>query len=148
MSTTDEARRNSLHRLSELEYILLGDLRDVLEEEPDEQNRKWTIAIVSTLLDTVPQEFHLREHGGYMAEVLQENPAWDSQVRQLKSEHMTLVDQLRQLRQRLEDRHPFCEICEGLRRDLRDWMHNLAAHNRHESRLIQDAMNVDTGAGD
>lgn len=148
MNAADETRRNNLHRLSELEYILLGDLRDVLEEEPDEQNRKWTIAIVDTLLETLPVEFHLREVGGYLSEVREEKPTWDSQIRQLQLEHTTLVEQLQQLRAKLEDRHPFCEISNRLRHDLQEWMKSLNAHNRHESRLIQQAMNLETGAGD
>ena len=33
-----------MEHYSSLEYILLGDLRDVLEERPDGESRRWLVA--------------------------------------------------------------------------------------------------------
>src|SRR5579872_2956860 len=59
-----------LDHYSSLEYILLGDLRDLLEEPVDDESRKWLLAVLDTLLDTLPREFDLEDEDGYMSEVL------------------------------------------------------------------------------
>src|SRR5260221_8654966 len=59
-----------LEQYTSLEYILLGDLRDILEESLDRESRRWLIAVLDALLETLPREFDLEEHDGYMAEIL------------------------------------------------------------------------------
>ena len=49
-----------LRRCSELEYLLLGDLREMLEEPFTPQGRNWTVAVIDTLLDMLPREISQR----------------------------------------------------------------------------------------
>ena len=39
-----------------LEYLLLGDLADLLSETYDEENRKWILVVLEGLLDAIPAE--------------------------------------------------------------------------------------------
>ncbi len=138
----------NLQQLSDLEYILLGDLRDVLEEESTEETRRWLTAIVEALLRTVPREFALRSRGGYMNSLLLECPEADSSVRRLEVEQTTLCEQLQELYDRLQESGSFHAHAIELKRDLATWMDHLQSHNLREERLFQDAYFQDTGGGD
>lgn len=137
-----------LERYSTLEYILLGDLRDVLEEPADAENRKWLLAILDTLLETLPHEFDLQEEDGYMSDVLDRHPNWANQVEQLHHNHERLFQKLQELRGRIELNSWIAPIANEVRRDLRDWVLTIVAHRRRETRLVQTAANLEVGVGD
>ncbi len=137
-----------LEQYSSLEYILLGDLRDILEEPPDDESRKWLLAVLDTLLETLPREFDLEEEDGYMAEVLERYPSWSAQVERLCRDHEQLFFKLKELRGRIERNIWISPIAHEVRRDLRDWILKLIAHHRSETRIIQTAMNLEVGTGD
>ncbi len=137
-----------LQRSATLEYILLGDLRDLLEEPANEETCRWLSAVLDALLDTLPREFDLEEQGGYLSVVLEEFPNWSPQVEQLQEEHYILFAKLKNLRKRVSQRSSFAAIADELRVDLHEWMRMLIAHHRHENRLLQTAINLEVGAGD
>ena len=140
--------RRDLAHYETLEYLLLGDLRDVLEEPLDDETRRWLTEVVAALLQTLPREFELEEQGGYLSEVLEEYPNWAPQVESLRSEHAALFHQLQTLHQELTRGCPAEELTDDVRTGLRDWIFALQAHNRHESRLLQTAVNLVCGGGD
>jgi hypothetical protein len=143
-----EAETRLLEEYRTLEYILLGDLRDLLEEPPDEQNRRWLRAILHALLDTLPREFALRQQGGYLSEVVDQHPNWCGQVDSLQEEKRHLYERLQQLHARLLHHESFRSVARQLRGELRDWINHLVAHHRHERRLVQSAFNTEVGVGD
>jgi hypothetical protein len=138
----------ALEDFASLEYILLGDLRDLLEEESSEQTSRWLLAILDALLETLPQELALKSEDGYLEDVLSEHPHWQPQVERLRSEYVRLCVWLEELRDRLVSRAPFEEIANRLRYDLREWMAALQAYHRHEHRLLQTSINLEVGGGD
>ena len=144
----DAENANRLGQFTSLEYILLGDLRDLLEEQLDSENRKWLLAVLDTLLDTLPREFDLEDEGGYMAEVLEQFPNWTCQVERLHRDHEKLFVKLKELRGRIERDDWIAPFAHEVRRDLRDWMLLLIAHHCSETRLMQTAMNLEVGTGD
>jgi hypothetical protein len=137
-----------LEHYTSLEYILLGDLRDLLEETADEESRRWLLAVLDALLDTLPHEFDLEEADGYMTEVLERYPSWSAQVERLRRDHDLLFSKLKELRGRIERNIWIAPIANEVRRDLRDWILKLVAHHRGETRLMQTAMNLEVGTGD
>ena len=137
-----------LRRYSEMEYILLGDLRDVLEETPDEHTGYWILAIVDALLNTLPVKLELKRSSGYLQEVLDEFPSWHRQVTMLEHEHERSCDRLQAVRERIAEGRPYQDVRYQLRFELRDWMQSWIAHNRHETRLLQTAINLEVGVGD
>jgi hypothetical protein len=138
----------SLKEYSELEYLLLGDLRDLLEHPLDEDNCRWLTAVLDALFEMLPQEFELEEREGYLEDLSAQHPEYSTEVERLRAEHATLYQRLGQLRNKVAWQAPFAVIAEQVRRDLRDWIHTLVAHNRHEQRLVQNSLNIDTGGGD
>lgn len=134
--------------MAALEYILLGDLRDLLEEEPDEQNSRWLVAILDTLVDTLPRELAIKSRDGYLEDVLEEHPHWEAQVQQLHAEYKLLCVRLESFRDQLVSRTPYASIAAQLRSDLSEWMSALQAHHRQETQLLQAAVNLEVGGGD
>ena len=63
----DASQIQSLADCNEFQYLLLGDLRDLLDEARDESDRKWLLAVLDVLVELMPQERQLHEKsGGYM----------------------------------------------------------------------------------
>jgi hypothetical protein len=137
-----------LQKYSSLEYILLGDLRDLLEDPVDAENRRWLLAVLDALLETLPREFDLEEEDGYMSEVLERFPNWMQQVERLQRDHEQLFAKLKELRGRIAGGNWLAPIANEVRRDLREWILTIVAHNRNETRLVQTAMNLEVGVGD
>ena len=150
MSTAffDDAAGQLIAECTALEYILLGDLRDLLEEKPDRHTTKWLVAVLDELLATLPRELRLRQRGGYLTEVLEQYPSWHCHVERLRQEKHALYGKLLSLRQRMIQHESLSEIAQIVRRDLRDWMTSFAAHHRHERRLLQEAFTLEVGVGD
>ena len=148
MSTATQARTESLRRFTDLEYILIGDLRDLLESPIDDQNLRWISAVLDALLETLPKQFELKQQGGYMREVLDAYPNWECHVTSLVGEHRGLCRRLQQLRERLPDAVKVEFLARTLRLELKAWMQGFVSHNRRESRLLQTAMNLEVGCGD
>ncbi|HUG90026.1 MAG TPA: hypothetical protein VML55_04280 [Planctomycetaceae bacterium] len=134
-----------------LEYILLGDLRALLEAPLDAGNARWLVAVVEALLDILPRQFALQDRGGSLADLVERCPGWSDQVDQLRIEREAVYTRLRVMRARLNQDGPraranVAQLVEVLRSELRDWMVTLVAHHRHERQLVQNAFHVEVGA--
>ncbi|VAX42758.1 hypothetical protein MNBD_PLANCTO02-295 [hydrothermal vent metagenome] len=138
-----------LEDISALEYILLGDLRDLLEEAKEDAIAwKWIAAIVDTLLEKMPVEFAMRDCGGYMEEVLEEHPNWQGEVETLYCERCELFKKLGELQKQMLQSQSVRKIANELQHDLRDWINLYTDHRHHERRIVQNAFNYDIGAAD
>ena len=142
------ASSSRLQEYAALEYILLGDLRDVLEEPADRHTRGWLAAILDALLDTLPREMAIKEASGYLSEVLAEYPSWYRQVEELQNEERLLFLSLQALRDRLKGSGSYAHAADRVKSALKQWITRLSAHHRHETRLLQTALNLEVGVGD
>jgi hypothetical protein len=100
------------------------------------------------LLDTLPRQMALKESSGYLSEVLDEYPSWYRHVDDLQNEQRLLVLSLQALRDRLDKSGPYERDAVRVNSAVRKWMTRLVAHRRHETRLLQTAMNLEVGCGD
>ncbi|RMG37182.1 MAG: hypothetical protein D6725_09355 [Planctomycetota bacterium] len=137
-----------LERCSELEYILIGDLRDLLQEPRNEETDRWILAVVDVLLETLPEAMQLKSDGGYMADILEECPRCAEQVARLQREHEHLVDVLRCYRDGLRRRRRDRATELRLRAGLREWVDAIVAFHHAENDLMQMALNEELGTGD
>ncbi|MGE3803191.1 MAG: hypothetical protein AB7K24_00805 [Gemmataceae bacterium] len=145
----NESETLEMSRVATLEYLLLGDLRDLLEETPsDTTTYHWLVAVLDALLDTLPREFGLEEADGYLNEVLQSYPSWYRKVAHLQAEHQSLYGELRQLRRELQLLRRPGASGRRVRQALHRWMNRLIDHHRREQELVLSAMNLEVGAGD
>ncbi len=147
MTQTSSAAAD-LRKCNEFEYILIGDLRDLLEDPPSEENRIWLLAVLDALIDTLPREYALKARDGYLSNVLDEFPSWDGTVERLERQYVTLYRRLRQLRDRIVARHPLEEIADRLRIDLEEWMDAFVSLHNDERYLVLTAVNLEVGTGD
>lgn len=149
MSDAKRTPRDNLAACTQFEYILVGDLRDLLNEPPTPMNRKWIAAVLDSLLDTLPCEFEFKNgNDGYLSEVLEEFPSWSPQVDLLAAERDILFEKLQDVRIQLDARVRFAYVADELKHALRDWMNRFVAFHRHERRLLQAAYTMEIGAGD
>lgn len=148
VTSSYDARQKKLNNLTMLEYLLLGDLSDVLEEPASTENKKWILALVDTLLETLPVEYRLRDVQGLYDEVLQEHPTWDSAVMRIRQEQKTLASQLRILKDSLDHCENFRASARVLKHEIMVWMNRLVQFNQKEKRLLQEAYNIEVGVGD
>jgi hypothetical protein len=144
----DASMSARLEDYTALEFILLGDLRDLLEEPADAYTPRWLNAILDALLDTLPREIAIKESSGYLSEVLAEYPSWFRHVDDLQTEQRMLLLSLEAFRDRLDSAQPCEQEVARLKFALRTWMNRLVAHHRHENRLLQTALNLEVGVGD
>lgn len=96
-----------------LEYLLIGDLRQLLEEPPTDERNRWLIATLDMLLANQPGP----GQSGYMAG-LHRLCGWDDHSDRLWQERTVLYLQLQRLRDRLAHRAPCALIANEIRCDL------------------------------
>jgi len=149
LHNADAVINSPVNDVASLEYILLGDLRDVLEEPFDEVTQKWLKAVVDALLELLPREFALMDgDGGYLNEVLEQDPNWSRYVERLAGQRRIIHAQLQTLRRQMDLPGDEAPDASQLRNGLKDWITSLTAFHRHERRLVQTAFNLDVGVGD
>ena len=149
MNNKQPLQVKSLTDCNEFQYLLMGDIRDLLEETPDETTRRWLLEVLNCLVDLMPRERRLYEDGGgYMAEVLDEFPGWNRQVMRMHLKKLHLDYSLRELRNRIRDEKSWVAVADQLTCELRDWMQLIQELHRAESSLIMEAMLLDIGTGD
>jgi hypothetical protein len=147
--TWNDSTTLEMSRIATLEYLLLGDLRDLLEDLPfDIATYHWLVAVLDALLETLPREFALEECDGYLAPVLQEYPSWYRKVVNLQAQHQALYGELRSLRRELQCTRRPGPAGRRVRQSLRDWILRMREHHRREQELVLTAMTLEVGAGD
>ena len=125
-----------LDRCRELEYILLGDVRDLLEDPFSAESRNWLRALIQTLLETLPEDFELCCAQGYLHEVLETYPDWGPLVERLEDRYSELLRQLMHFQSVLQQEE-YCEkTADALRTNLSGWMSAFRAYRQHEEHLL------------
>lgn len=99
----------------EFEYLLLGDLRQVLEEPVTPQSSRWILAILDLLLAGRP-----RSRPSVYLPVERRNINISERSNSLESG--SLLEKLRRLRDRIAHRTSYDGLIEDLRDELRDAM--------------------------
>lgn len=136
-----------LRKCCEFEYILIGDLRDLLESEPSDENRRWISAVLDALLDTLPKEFALKSQDGYLSEVLDEYPSWDTAVERLRQQHMALHRRLTELRTRIMAHTELRGLAARMRPELEAWIDAFSDLQQAEREISVSAMMLEVGGG-
>ena len=137
--------QESYSRNSVLEYLLIGDLRDLLDEFPDDETRRWLLAVIEELLDLLPNEFEYEDQNGYLSDVCEQFPNWTPEVDRLHAERDELYLKLLELHQRLADDRPFEYIAREIRPQLRRWIKRAQRHRECEQDLVLSACDLALG---
>lgn len=136
----------SIAECREFQYLLMGDLRDLIDDPQDESNRQWLLSVLEVLIQLMPRERVLhQEGGGYLNQVLEEFPTWDQQVLTLQLKKLHLDYSLRELYRRIRRNKSWIAHADQVSGELRDWMELFKQLHRAENSLIMDAMLLDIG---
>ncbi len=118
-----------------LEYLLLGDLADLLSEEYDEENRKWIQVVLEGLLDAIAAEKR-GERLRRLRAAYPDSPGMLQSLTQLEFEHDAMIVQLQRLRNRVAWRLSLLDVV-GVEvvRDLKRWLVTFQNFCQREHRL-------------
>ena len=100
------------------EYLLLGDLRLLLEEPIGPETNRWLLATLDMVLASRPRPAHAA-----IPPILMRSP-WEDESERLWQERSTLVEKLQRLRDRIAHRAPYALLANEIRCDLTDLMDN------------------------
>lgn len=137
-----------LRQIQDLLQLLLVDAEEMLAEQPDCENDRWLVAIVDRMLSNLREQFQIEEAGDYMAEVLEQYPAWHPQVIHLQQEHRLLEGQLQDITARMRQELGAGRLSAECRRQLGDWIVWYHEHQRREAALVQEAFVLEVGQGE
>jgi hypothetical protein len=97
----------------ELEYLLLGDLRQILDESPGPQTSRWLLAILDMILAGRPN---------VRPAVFLPVHLTDDRYRRNRLESGSLIEKLRRLRDRIAHRAGHASLANEIREELREVM--------------------------
>lgn len=137
--------QDAFTRYSVLEYLFIGDLRDLLDEPPDAETRRWLLAVLDELLDLLPNEFEFEDQEGYMSDVCDQFPNWSHEVDRLHNQHEDLYFKLLELRNRITLEQAFEYIASEMKSELQHWIERAQRHRDHEQRLVAAAYDLTLG---
>ena len=118
-----------------LEYLLLGDLADLLSEGYDEENRKWLLVVLEGLLDAIPAEGR-SERFNKLRRAYPGSRGLLQSLTQLEAEHDAMIFQLRRLRNRVAWRLSLLDVVAAeVVLDLKRWLMTFQSFCKREHRL-------------
>lgn len=119
----------------DVEYLLLGDLADLLSEDYDEENRRWILVVLEGLLDAIPAE-RRTERFRQSRYAYPDSPGMLLSLRQLEMEHDAMILQLKRLRDRVAWRLSLLDVVAAeVVQDLRRWLETFQSFCQREHRL-------------
>ena len=147
---TDEskttAKPNSMLKEScDLEYLLIGDIRTLLEEKVDSQTRSSLLVLMNRLILNLPDVLELSSEKGYLSIVLERRPSWSRQINALYQANLDCVASLELVRDCLGNDIPIAAISKELEVRLRNWIESFSAMRGLESTMLQEAFTLDIG---
>jgi hypothetical protein len=110
------APETALSSRAVFEYLLLGDLRLLLEEPIGPETNRWLLATLDMILASRPRPSHTT-----VASMLMRSP-WDDETERFSQERSTLYEKLQRLRDRIAHRAPYALLANEIRCDLTDLM--------------------------
>ncbi len=134
LGAMQDAHRDLFEELSLLEQSL--DFSD--QQIPTELRQR-----MENVVSLVTCHFALEEEGGYLIAVRERRPEMAQRIDQLKAQHETLSETIRELMSSEITRDPSL-----VRQSLQAWIQNMREHERLENELVLTAFNSDLGTGD
>ena len=146
---TDESKttesRSLLTAACDLEYLLIGDIRTLLEEKFDSQTRSSLLVLMNRLILSLPDVLELSSKKGYLNIVIERRPSWSRQINAMYQANLDCVSSLTLVRDDLENDTPKAAISKELELKLRNWIKSFSAMRCQESTMLQEAFTLDLG---
>jgi hypothetical protein len=135
----------SLKSCCDLEYLLIGDLRQLLRERIPPNHQIELRVLLKRLLQNLPEVTKRSSTNGYMASVLEKCPRLHRQITTLQTANLECLKALKVLYDSIERQSSFKDISAETDRKLGAWVDSLGRMRSRESQLLMDAFTVDIG---
>lgn len=142
--TDTDFRTTRIAQLRDLIYLLIDDLREMLEQE-DHQARRYVDTVFEQTIEYLEELTQLEEKPEYLAPVIEANPNWFPRIEQLRAEHDNLIDAFKRFADRAAS-EPITYRLIAI--DLEKWRDQWLKHDRRESELLVQSQLTDIGVGD
>lgn len=144
MMTLMERDSRAVH-CATLSWLLVGDIREMLQDHLDEEALLWLRPILDALIEAMREQAQLEETPGYYDDVLASFPHWSPVVDRIHAEQATLCQSLETLRHTIDRDLPFRRLADELEVDLSDWVSLMTAHSDRERELRQEVYYTEIG---
>lgn len=132
--------------LHEAHADLLSDLQELEKEVGSESERPTALSkFLGNLRTHITDHFRFEEEGGYMAQVLKEEPQFQPMADELLEEHRQLTETLDTIIQEVT-KAP--SVRDGLRKKVKGWIKQIRHHEARENHLVQEAYYSSGATGD
>lgn len=135
----------SLKSCWDLEYILIGDLRQLLDEGQLSKIRMPLLVIINRLLQNLPDLLRLSSEDGFIATVPKICPRFHRQIQTLQRVNLECINSLQGLHDHIDNKSNFIDVSKETDGKLRDWITAFGKMRSRESELLQEAYTVDIG---
>jgi hypothetical protein len=124
---------------------LVHELHQLMDSEPTENTRLRMLSVVNELFSLLPVQFDAKTCDEYLRDVIDQFPNWDPQVQALWIEQAFLYEDLREIRDHLEQADDTPQDVDRLIPEVREWLVRMENHDHEERRLRQLAVNFEPG---
>ncbi|MEQ8211517.1 MAG: hemerythrin domain-containing protein [Lacipirellulaceae bacterium] len=100
------------------------------------------------LHDLLELHFEIEERGGYLADLVKNEPRYEARVGTLLSEHRALLEQCEKLRLLVRSGVESPAFQTRIESDFHKFLSRFLAHEHAEHQLLQGAFSDDIGSGD
>jgi len=128
-----------------LTWLLVGDIREMLQDHLDEEAIRWLGPILDALIGAMSQQSEQNSREGWYDDLIGSFPHLISRVAMIEAEQTELCRSLRELRQRIEQDMPISRLAAEIERDLCRWIDLMVRHSRREAVLMQDVWYTEIG---
>jgi hypothetical protein len=132
-------------RCSSMTWLLVGDIREMLQDRLDGDAIRWLRPVLDALIDALCEWEACDDSTGFFDDVLEPCPELSPRVAQIQCEQIQLCARLRELRARLELRQSVSRLVQALQADLAEWVQLMTDNARRERELLQSVWYTEIG---
>ncbi len=130
---------------SGMTWLLVGDIREMLQDRLDRDAIRWLRPVLDALIDSMCEWETCDDSSGFFEDVLDPCPELTPRVEQIQGEQTQLCARLRELRARLERRQGVTRLVRELQADLAEWIQMMTDNARRERELLQSVWYSEIG---
>lgn len=128
-----------------LTWLLVGDIREMLQDHLDEESIRWLRPILDALIGAMSEQAELTAREGWYDDVAGSFPHLISRVAKIEAEQTELCRSLRELRHHIESDLPLERLTKEVEADLGNWINLMMTHGHRECALLQDVWCTEIG---
>ena len=140
----NEHQTESLRACCDLEYLLIGDLRQLLKERSPPDNHTVRV-LLARLLRNLPEVTRHSSISGYMTVALERCPRLYRQITTLQNANLDCLHALQELYDSIESESSFNDVSKETDHALEAWIESFGTMRSRESQLLQEAFTTDIG---